>query len=85
MLNIEFPQYYKEPVGRWLVSEGLLDGPAKASERLGLYLAPAVTPTHIVFSLCREDDDVMVMALKLRRHPGDKSFVRKINILCSPS
>lgn len=86
MLNIEFPQYYKLPVGEWLVSEGfMMDNSDGKADRRELYLAPAVTVTHIVFSLCRVSDDKMVCALKMPRHARDESFVRKIVKLCFKS
>jgi hypothetical protein len=87
LLNIDFPSYYKKPVGAWLAQEGFMLGNQNGqAERRDLYLVPVVTTSHIVFSLCRVKDDRMVHALKLPRHKKDTKFVLVIvKMLCLPS
>jgi hypothetical protein len=86
---IPIPQCYRRPFKHWLESEyGRAIGVRRPSEpqinqfmqEHSLHITPVISQTHMVFAICRNENDEMIRAIKIPRvfNRADAAFITRV-------
>jgi hypothetical protein len=86
---IPIPQCYRRPFKRWLESEygERLASDVRANPKStsscnspDLHITPVISQTHMVFAICRNENDEMIRAIKIPRvfNRADAAFITRV-------